>query len=92
MQPGDAVRFRFGCTETELFGTLANLTTDQQGKPAALIRVAGFPNWLHREPLENIEPVPVYPSLLHRLAGQSACNGNCLQGRTCVCSRAGVSS
>lgn len=94
MKPGDAIRFRFGCTDTELFGTLANFTTDQQGRPAALIRVAGFPNWIHREPLDNVEPAPVYPSLLHRLAGitEPACNGQCLQGRACTCCRAGVSS
>ncbi len=55
-QPGDQVRFTFGCTDTELFGTLANLCRDRAGRPAALIRVAGFPTWKHVEPLENVKP------------------------------------
>lgn len=94
LKPGDTVRFTFGCTDTELFGTLRRFTKDRQGRPAALIGVAGFPDWSHVEPLESLRPTKLENNLCSWLTARrllaapipaQACNGNCSQGHTCTC-------
>ena len=94
LKPGDTVRFTFGCTDTELFGTLRRFTTDRSGRPAALIGVAGFPDWLHVEPLESVSLAEVGRGLARLLFGAvpSSCTANCNQGRACTCEREEVAA
>ncbi len=89
-KPGDAVRFAFPAAGgSEFFGTCEG-HTNHQGKPAMLIRVAGFPAWVHTAPLDLVEPAPQVPTLYERVRAifASDCNGNCRQGRSCTCGEA----
>lgn len=71
IQPGNRVRFRFGCTDVDLFGTVQRLCIDRQGRAAAVINVEGFPTWRHVEPLADVHPAP-RPAFLARISGRVA--------------------
>ena len=64
---GDRVAFRFGCTAERLEGTVTRIGHDKQGRPAAWVQVAGFPSWVHLEPLADLERIPPAVTLLQRL-------------------------
>lgn len=88
-KPGDAVRFAFPAAGgAEFFGTCEG-HTEHQGRPAMLIRVAGFPAWIHTAPIDLVEPAPQVPTLYQRVVSMFTrdCTGNCNQGRNCTCQR-----
>jgi hypothetical protein len=87
-KPGDAVRFAYPNTGAEFFGTCEGHTV-HQGKPAMLIRVAGFPAWIHTAPLDLVEPAPNVPTLYQTAkrffsGAGSVCGATC-KGFVCAC-------
>jgi len=80
MKPGYTVYFTCGRNPNGYHGTVTSLTTDEQGRPAAWVRVAGFPAWVHLQALDElVRTCGVCPDCRRRSDERPDCRRHALQ-------------